>query len=188
MVACALLAACDDAEDEPQAQAIGLATASRPAPNPQKESLSIVAPRSEDLPTTLPNTPHFELFSQYSGQDIRQVIGVSGRTLWLCFTAPWCKHCKDMINELRIVAREEKGSVQVIQLNVDEYPAIATEFGIKKIPTTILYTEGVKLRTIVGSYNASSLRSYLHRVLAREDADNSILERIVPSTLDAAQP
>lgn len=149
---------------------MGLATASRPAPNPERESLSILAPRQSEVPSTLATGPKFELFSLYSGQDMKQVTGVSGRTLWLCFTAPWCPHSKEMINELKTMAREEKGSVQVVQIDADAYPAIAEEFGITKVPTTMLYTEGVKLRTIEGAYNAASLQRYLHRVLSRDDA------------------
>lgn len=171
---CFLLAGCDDsADDQQQAQAVGLATASRPAPNPQKESLSILASRQDEVPASLPTGPRFELFSRYSGQDIRQVTGVSGRTLWLCFTAPWCPHSKEMINELKIMAREEKGGVQIVQVDADAFPAIAEEFGITKVPTTILYTEGVKLRTIEGAYNAASLQRYLHLVLSRDDAEAS---------------
>lgn len=167
--ACLLLVGCDDADDDQQAQAVGLATASRPAPNPQKESLNILAPRQDEVPSALPTGPRFELFSVYNGQDMKQVTGVSGRSLWLCFTAPWCPYSRDMINELKIMAREEKGGVQVVQIDADAYPAIAEEYGITKVPTTVLYTEGVKLRTIEGAYNAPSLQRYLHRVLARDD-------------------
>lgn len=174
-----LLVACDDAEDEQQGQAVGLATASRPAPNPQKESLSILAPQRSEVPSALSTGPRFELFSMYSGQDIRQVTGVSGRTLWLCFTAPWCPHSKEMINELKIMAREEKGSVQIVQVDADAYPALAEEFGITKVPTTVLYTEGVKLRTIEGAYNAASLQRYLHRVLSRDDAESTTPDSIL---------
>lgn len=172
-IACGLLVGCDDADDDQQAQAVGLATASRPAPNPQRESLSIVAPKRDEVPSALPTGPRFELFSIYEGQDIKQVTGVSGRTLWLCFTAPWCPHSKEMIRELKVLAREEKGTVQIVQLDADAYPAIAEEFGITKVPTTVLYTEGVKLRTIEGAYNAPSLQRYLHRVLSRDDAGDA---------------
>lgn len=170
---CLLLIGCDDAEEDTQTQVVGLATASRPAPNPQKESLSIMAPRYEDIPSSLSTGPRYELFSRYSGQDMKQVTGVSGRTLWLCFTAPWCPHSKEMINQLKIMAREEKGGVQVVQIDADEYPAIAEDYGITKVPTTVLYTEGVKLRTIEGAYNAPSLQRYLHRVLSRDDEGDS---------------
>lgn len=170
--ACLLLTACDDAGEEDQAP-VGLATASRPAPNPEKESLSILTKDRDLAPTSLPMGPRFELYSQYSGQDMKQVTGVSGRTLWLCFTAPWCQHSKNMIHELKLMAHEEKGSVQIVEINADAYPAIAEDFGITKVPTTILYTEGVKLRTIEGAYNAASLQRYLHRVLSRDDEENS---------------
>ena len=172
-VGCLALVGCDDSDDEPQAPVVNLAPATRPAPKPQKESLSI-APR-ENNPAVLSVSPRFEVFSRYNGQDIRQVTGVSGRTLWLCFTAPWCPHSKDMIRELKTMAREEKGSVQVVEVDADSYPALAEDFGITKVPTTILYTEGVKLRTIEGAYNAPSLQRYLHRVLSRDDADPSDL-------------
>lgn len=188
LAACVLLSACDDADDEQHAQAVGLATASRPAPKPQKASLSIEASKRPTPPTALSTAPRFELFSQYSGQDIKQVTGVSGRTLWLCFTAPWCPHSNAMVNELKILAREEKGSVQVVQLDADAYPAIAEDFNITKVPTTVLYTEGIKLRTIEGAFNAASLRRYLHRVLSREGADDSILEHIAPSSDPADNP
>ena len=165
------LVGCDDAEDEQQTAGAGIAIPERPAPNPHRESLSI-SPREKDAtPTTLSKGPRFELFSQYSGQDIKQVTGVSGRTLWLCFTAPWCPYSREMINELKIMARKEKGTVQIVEIDADAYPAIAEDFEITKVPTTVLYTEGVKLRTIEGAFNAPSLQRYLHSVLSRGDAE-----------------
>lgn len=174
-----LLVGCDDAVDDQQ-EARRADIVSRPAPNPQRESLSIDS-KGANTEAAFTRGPRFELYSQYTGQDIRQVTGVSGRTLWLCFTAPWCPHSKEMIRELKIMAREEKGSVQVVELNADAYPAIAEDFGITKVPTTVLYTEGVKLRTIEGAYNADSLRRYLHRVLARDDASSSPDQSHTPS-------
>ena len=173
------LLGCDDADDEQQ-EPRRVEIASRPAPNPEKESLSI-NPKGGIRETDFTQGPRFELFSQYSGQDIRQVTGVSGRTLWLCFTAPWCPHSRRMVQELRTMAREEKGRVQIVELNADDYPAIAEEFGITKVPTTVLYTEGVKLRTIEGAFNAESLRRYLHRVLSRDD-DGSPETTLSPTT------
>ena len=176
-----LLVGCDDSsDDDRQAQAVGLATASRPAPNPQKASLSIKG--ASTTPTALPTTPRYELFSIYAGQDIKQVTGVSGRTLWLCFTAPWCPHSRQMINELKELARSEKGNVQVVQLDADAYPAIAEEFGITKVPTTALYAEGVKLRTIEGAYNAASLQRFLHSVLSRDPSEAAEHQTLTPKT------
>lgn len=168
-----LFVACDDADDEQAAPVVDLAAVTRPAPKPERESLSIQ--QREASPSSLLAGPRFEVYSQYAGQDILQVTGVSGRTLWLCFTAPWCPHSRRMIRELQTMAREEKGGVQVVEVNADEYPALAEDFGITKVPTTVLYTEGVKLRTIEGAYNAASLQRYLHRVLSRDDDSSADL-------------
>lgn len=168
-ICCVLLVACDDADDEQQPSAIGMTMPARPAPNPKRESLDISPVDKNAVPTSLSRGPRFELFSQYSGQDIKQVTGVSGRTMWLCFTAPWCPYSREMIKALKIMARNEKGSVQIVEINADAYPALAEEFGITKVPTTVLYAEGVKLRTIEGAYNAPSLQRYLHSILSRGD-------------------
>ncbi len=169
MVCGALLIGCDDSDDQEVGAQDIPTSISRPAPRPEMESLHVRSSASEMVPTKLSTTPHYELYSKYQGQDIRQITGVSGRTLWLCFTAPWCPHCADMIRELQKLAQSEKGNVQVVDLNADEYPAIAEQFHITKVPTTVLYTEGVRLRTIEGAYNADSLRRYLHRILTRND-------------------
>lgn len=172
-----LLTACDDdssqegsaREKEPPAQDIPLISP-RPAPHPERDDLSIRSDlKSQNAPSSFPLGPRYELFATYDGADIRQVIGVSGRSLWLCFTAPWCPHSKRMIEELKTVANDEKGCVQVVEVDADAYPSLAEEFHITKVPTTILYAEGVQLRVIEGAYNAASLRRYLHSVLSRDD-------------------
>lgn len=163
-----LVAGCDDDESDQLEHQDLPASVTRPDPMPQKETLDVRTGVS-DVPTGLPTGLRYELYSAYQGQDIRQVTGVSGRTLWLCFTAPWCPHSANMIRELKQLAQEEKGNVQVVEVDADTYTTLAEQFGITKVPTTFLYTEGVKLRTIEGAYNAASLRRYLHRVLTRQE-------------------
>ncbi len=167
---CSVLAGCDDTDEQQQNAAQDIPTSiSRTAPQPNPETLDVRPTSLAPVPTQLTTSPRYELYSTYSGQDIHQITGVSGRTLWLCFTAPWCPHSAEMVRELKQLANEEKGHVQVVNVNADAYPDLAEQFHITKVPTTILYTEGVKLRTIEGAYNAASLRRYLQRVLSRDD-------------------
>lgn len=164
------LTGCDESSDEQQARASRFTTSTKPAPNPQREALdSLLRDEAQELPTTLSSGPKFELYSQYEGEDIRQVTGVSGRSLLLVFTAPWCPHCKTMRNSLLKLAREAKGTVQVVEVDADAYPNLANDFKIEAVPTTLLYVEGMRLRTIRGSYNTKSLQNYLRKVLAQED-------------------
>ncbi|MDO5450116.1 MAG: thioredoxin family protein [Akkermansia sp.] len=169
MVLPVLLTGCDDSDEERAARAAQFTTSTKPAPNPQLESLETLVRTDSTAPTRLGTAPKFELYSQYKGEDIRQVTGVSGRSLVLCFTAPWCPHSAKMKQSLQQLAKAEKGMVQVVDVNADAYPALATDFGITKVPTTIFYTEGVKLRTIEGAYTADSLGKFLHALLTQGD-------------------
>ena len=67
------------------------------------------------------------------------------------------------------VRLQEKGGVQVVEIDADAYPAIANDYGLTKVPTTVFYTEGVKLRSIEGAYTAESLGRYLHALLTQEE-------------------
>lgn len=165
-----LLPACKKAsEKEKEARAAQFTTSTKPAPNPHKEDLETLVRRDRTAPTELNGAPKFELYSTYAGEDIRQVTGVSGRTLLLCFTAPWCPHSNKMRRALQQLAKDEKGRVQVVEVNADAYPAVAEQFGLDKVPTTFFYTEGVKLRSISGAYTAASVQKFLHNLLSRTD-------------------
>ena len=109
------------------------------------------------------------LYSVYEGQDMRQVTEVSGRTLLLCFTAPWCRHSTAMRNSLKELAEMEKGAIQVVEIDADTYPALANDYNLTKVPTTVFYTEGIKLRSIEGAFTADSLKRYLHALLTQEE-------------------
>lgn len=165
-----LLPACKKAtEKEKEARAAQFTTSTKPAPNPHKEDLETLVRRDKSAPTSLSGAPKFELYSAYAGEDIRQVTGVSGRTLLLCFTAPWCPHSAKMRKALQKLALDEKSRVQVVEVDADAYPALAEQFGINKVPTTFFYTEGVKLRSVEGAYTAASVQKFLHALLSRTD-------------------
>ncbi len=175
LMLCALslpfLCSCGDSDEEREERAARFTTSTRPAPNPQRESLISLVRTDRSAPTGLPGGPRFPLYSEYKGEDIRQVTGVSGRTLLLCFTAPWCPHSNRMRKALQELAQMEKGTVQVVVVNADEYPILAKEYKLAKVPTTILYTEGVRLRSVEGGYDAPALADYLKKVLSQSSND-----------------
>lgn len=164
------LSACKKvSEKEKEARAAQFTTSTKPAPNPHKEDLETLVRRDQTAPTELDSVRKFNPFCHYEGEDIRQVTGVSGRTLLLCFTAPWCPHSTKMRKSLQKLVTLEKSNLQVVEVNADAYPAVAEQFGIDKVPTTFFYAEGVKLRSISGAYTAESLQKYLHSLFKRTD-------------------
>ncbi len=172
-LAAATLASCGDSEEEREERASQFTTSAKPAPNPQFEALSSFIRNDRAPLDDQPGQRSFPLYSEYAGEDIRQVTGVSGRSLLLCFTAPWCPHCTRMKKALQELAQSEKGTLQVVVVNADDYPVLAEEYKLSRVPTTVLYTEGVKLRTIFGAYSAKSLTNYLRNVLSQTEGDVS---------------
>ncbi len=166
-----LCVSCGESDQEKRERASQFTTPTKPAPNPQRESLQALVRTDKQVPATLNGTPRFKLYSVYEGEDMRQVTEVSGRTLLLCFTAPWCRHSNSMRKSLQQLAEMEKGGVQVVEIDADAYPTLANEYNLTKVPTTIFYTEGVKLRSIEGAYTAESLQRYLHSMLTQSDSE-----------------
>lgn len=164
-----LLTGCGESDSDKSEIAARFTTATRPAPNPQRESLESLIRRDLNVPTDLSGAPRFELYSDYKGEDIKQVTGVSGRSLLLVFTAPWCKHSDAMKTALKALAEQEKGNVQVVNVNADAFPVLAEEFGIGKVPTTFLYTEGVRLRAFEGSLSTDGVRNLIRNVLTQSE-------------------
>ncbi len=167
--ACAVavvLAACDDSSSDERAARFS--SSSKPAPNPQLDPLSdfVRTPSSNDASVPKYKYP---LYSEYAGEDIVQLTGVSGRTLLLCFGSSWCPHSQKMKKSLQKLAESEQGAVQVVTVDADAYPNLAEKFHISKVPTTFIYVEGIKLQNVAGAYSTDVFRSVLKRALIPSD-------------------
>ncbi len=160
------LLSCEDSEQDQKRRAAQFTTSTKAAPNPQRESLENFIRTDKLQSGSSDSVPLFELFSEYQGEDMRQLTGVSGRSLLLCFTAPWCDHSKKMAQSLKDLAQLEQGTVQVVTIDADQYPTLAEKYDVSKVPTTVLYVEGVRLRRIEGAYTAKSLQKYLQKTLS----------------------
>jgi thioredoxin 2 len=86
------------------------------------------------------------------------------------FWAPWCGPCKMMEPVLERVASSEHTRLQVAKVNTDEQQSLAQRFGIRAIPTLILFQNGRELARQSGAMDGSSLTRWIQSALARAAA------------------
>ena len=75
------------------------------------------------------------------------------------FWAPWCGPCKMIAPLLDEIARENAGALIVTKVNVDDSPSLAARFGIRSVPTLLIFSEGQLRDTVVGVTSKQNLRS-----------------------------
>lgn len=66
------------------------------------------------------------------------------------FWAPWCAPCKMVAPALNEIAEEQKGNITIAKVNVDKQQALAQKYGIRNIPTMILFENGKEVKRIMG--------------------------------------
>jgi len=81
------------------------------------------------------------------------------------FWAPWCGPCLSIAPAVEELAKEYSGRIKVGKINVDENPEIPSTFGIKGIPTLILFKSGKAVDQIVGAVPKNKLKALIEESL-----------------------
>ena len=77
------------------------------------------------------------------------------------FWAEWCGPCKMIGPSLEEIAEELKGKVTIAKLNVDENPGVAGAFGIRSIPTLLLFKGGKMTSSKIGAAPKGELKKWI---------------------------
>ena len=81
------------------------------------------------------------------------------------FWATWCQPCKAIAPLIDTVADENVGKLKVGKVNVDENPATPGKYGVRGIPTLILFKGGVIVDQVVGAVPKSQLDALIEKAL-----------------------
>ncbi len=85
----------------------------------------------------------------------------NSKAVLLDFWAEWCGPCKMIAPMLDEVADKYEDKLDIVKLNVDENPNVAQKFGIRSIPTLILFKDGAVQAQLMGAMPMRQLEEFL---------------------------
>ena len=99
--------------------------------------------------------------NQTSDAAFEQDVLKSGTPVLVDFWAEWCGPCKMIAPHLEAIAAELGDKVQVIKVNIDENPLTPTKYGVRGIPTLMLFKNGEVAATKVGALPKTKLLEWV---------------------------
>ena len=81
------------------------------------------------------------------------------------FWAEWCGPCKQIGPILEEIAEEKKDKLKIVKLNIDENPQTPQEYGVRGIPTLMIFKDGNLIDSKIGMMSKSSLSEWIESLL-----------------------
>ena len=81
------------------------------------------------------------------------------------FWAPWCGPCRMVGPVVEEISQQYEGQIKVVKVNTDENPNIASQYGIRSIPTLMIFKGGQRVDMVVGAVPKTTLAQTLDKHL-----------------------
>jgi thioredoxin 1 len=81
------------------------------------------------------------------------------------FWAEWCGPCRAIAPSLEELGAEYAGKMEIVKVNIDENPETPTQFGVRGIPTLMIFKDGKLAATQVGAAPKSALKAWIEKSL-----------------------
>ena len=107
-----------------------------------------------------------ELIKHITDASFESDVLQPGSAVLVDYWAEWCGPCKAIAPILDEVAKSYEGKVQIAKMNVDENRDIPAKFGIRGIPTLMLFKDGQLAATKVGAMSKAQLTAFIDQQLA----------------------
>ena len=93
------------------------------------------------------------------------------------FWAPWCGPCRMVAPVVDEIGKQYQGQIKVYKVNTDDNPNIASKYGIRSIPTLMIFKQGERVDMVVGAVPkttlANTIEKYLDTKTGSHESENS---------------
>jgi thioredoxin 1 len=102
---------------------------------------------------------------EVTDQTFDEQVIKSDQPVMVDFWAPWCGPCRMVAPIVEELAGEYEGKVTFVKLNTDENPRVSSQYGIRSIPTLLVFKGGEPVGQIVGYQPKNALKKRLDAVI-----------------------
>lgn len=103
--------------------------------------------------------------AQVTDSTFKQEVLDSEVPVLVDFWAPWCGPCRMVAPVVEEIAQQYEGQVKVVKVNTDENPNVASQYGIRSIPTLMIFKGGQRVDMVVGAVPKTTLANTLEKYL-----------------------
>ena len=100
-------------------------------------------------------------------EEFRRKVLLANRPVLVDFYADWCPPCRKLAPTIETLAKDYGDRILVVKVNVDKGPQLAKRYGIRSIPTVILFVEGEPETVLTGLRSEGEYRQAIDAVLQR---------------------
>ncbi len=116
--------------------------------------------------------------------NFEQEVLKASQLVMIDFWANWCGPCKALAPVVDEVAQNYNGKLKVVKMDVDKNAATPSRYGVRGIPTLLLFKDGVVKEQIVGYVPKETIQKAVDKHIAQA-ADKPVLQAVGKPVLDA---
>ena len=103
--------------------------------------------------------------NEFTDANFEAEVLKSSEPVLVDFWAPWCGPCRMIAPSIEALSTEYAGKIKIGKLNTDENEKVSAQFGIRSIPTLLIFKNGEVVNQLVGALPKEKIAEQLNRAL-----------------------